>query len=302
VGLADPQAIVVSKPVNAAAFGGWGCRRGSYPSAQAALYLAWWREKQQRAGFFSDAIPNVFVPPSSRAVPSHLRDRNRDGRPFGVMAGLPLPPCLQRATGSPRPNLPAPFCKGSVLAARLPGLGKGRHRGQAAATARRPTWAAEAEAAPSSRDRQQAARPTPCCGAGCNRQAVAEGEASRRLRQRFWQGASWQRPRQVLVLEARSCSGPFAPSGATPEGGLVDHRGQAREAGTAGGPVQMLNRFGQPQLLELAPIQPETIACLGWSRPTLSKWGGAATFQARPPDFHFAAGSRPSTALSAWKA
>jgi len=88
VGLADPQAIVVVEAC-AAAFERVGLPEGLYPLAQAALYLAGAEKSNSVLGFF-DAIQTVRAA-SKQAVPSHLRDANRDGQAFGDGQGYRYP-------------------------------------------------------------------------------------------------------------------------------------------------------------------------------------------------------------------
>ncbi len=88
VGLADPQAVVV---VNACAeaFDRVGMPEGRYPLAQAALYLATCPKSNSVMGFF-DALSTVERSREA-AVPTHLRDANRDKEGFGHGKGYLYP-------------------------------------------------------------------------------------------------------------------------------------------------------------------------------------------------------------------
>lgn len=88
VGLADPEAVV---RVNAcaAAFDRVGLPEGRYPLAQAALYLATAPKSNSTMGFF-DALAAV-AQAREAAVPTPLKDGNRDKKEFGHGAGYLYP-------------------------------------------------------------------------------------------------------------------------------------------------------------------------------------------------------------------
>jgi putative ATPase len=88
VGLADPQAIVVTNAC-AQAFDRVGMPEGRYHLAQAVLYLATAPKSNSIMGFFDAfaAVENENV----AEVPTHLKDANRDKKGFGHGAGYLYP-------------------------------------------------------------------------------------------------------------------------------------------------------------------------------------------------------------------
>jgi len=183
---------------------------------------------------FSNAI-KLFRRRAKQAVPSHLpRTTNRDGAGFGDGQGSATP-MLQASTGR-QTYLRRPLPRASVWQPRALGW-KGAIGRRLRLTARRNTGRKESrKQRRADRRSVSSARPTPCCGAGWQRQAVAEGEASRSSPAAvLGRGPGWHATTGVLVLEARfPCYWALAPS-RPPEGGLVIHRGRAR-SGSAGGP------------------------------------------------------------------
>jgi len=256
VGLADPQAIVVVEAC-AAAFERVGLPEGLYSLAQAALYLAGTEKSNSVLGFF-DALKTVRAA-SKQAVPSHLRDAHRDGQAFGDGQGYRYPHAYAEHWVA-QSYLPAPL-QGQVFW--QPGsLGWEGVIGAKLRLRRAAQLAAAAESSAEQIEIVSSSEADPLLLRWLQRQAVAEGERLDRLRQRFWQGASWQRHDRVLVLEARSLLWALDPLGATPEGGLVITVAEASERQRLGDQVQILEPLRQPQLLDVAPDQPEQLAAL----------------------------------------
>ncbi|OGV69094.1 MAG: AAA family ATPase [Lentisphaerae bacterium RIFOXYB12_FULL_65_16] len=88
IGLADPQALVVTESA-AAAFDRVGMPEGRYHLAMAALYLATAPKSNSVFAFF-DALAAVEKEQEGE-VPSHLRDASRDKEGFGHGAGYLYP-------------------------------------------------------------------------------------------------------------------------------------------------------------------------------------------------------------------
>lgn len=88
IGLADPQAIVVTQAC-AATFDRIGLPEGYYPLAQAALYLATAPKSNSVMGFF-DALKAVEQAQTDQ-VPNHLKDPSRDKHSFGHGANYHYP-------------------------------------------------------------------------------------------------------------------------------------------------------------------------------------------------------------------
>ena len=88
VGLADPQALVVTEAA-AAAFDRVGLPEGQFHLTQAALYLSTAPKSNSSLGFF-DALTAIDEDPAAE-VPNHLRDGNRDAAGFGHGKGYLYP-------------------------------------------------------------------------------------------------------------------------------------------------------------------------------------------------------------------
>jgi len=258
VGLADPQAIVVVEAC-AAAFERVGLPEGLYPLAQAALYLAGAEKSNSVLGFF-DALKSVRTA-AKQTVPSPLRDASRDGQAFGDGVGYRYPHAYAEHWVA-QTYLPA-VLQGQVFwqpgglgwEGALKGRLQQRRAAQLAATAETmaETGTMALEPLSSSPDDPQLER-------WLQRQAAAEGERLDLLRQRFWQGARWQRHDRVLVLEARSLLWALDPLEATPEGGLVITVAHPSEKERLQAHLQLLDALRQPQLCVVPPEHPEALA------------------------------------------
>ncbi|MBK04041.1 MAG: AAA family ATPase [Deltaproteobacteria bacterium] len=88
VGLADPQAIVVTEAC-AATFDRVGMPEGRFHLAQATLYLANTEKSNTTMGYF-DAL-NAIQKEKEGEVPNHLKDGSRDKKGFGHGSGYLYP-------------------------------------------------------------------------------------------------------------------------------------------------------------------------------------------------------------------
>ncbi|MCT0199762.1 AAA family ATPase [Synechococcus sp. CS-1325] len=257
VGLADPQAVVVVEAC-AAAFERVGLPEGLYPLAQAALYLASTEKSNSVLGFF-DALKSVRSA-ASQSVPSPLRDGNRDGQAFGDGKGYRYPHAYADHWVA-QTYLPGAL-QGQVFW-QPGGLGwegslKGRVQQRRAAQL---AAAAETMLAPGSWQGEllSSSPADPQLELWLQRQGAAEGERLDQLRQRFWQGAGWQRHDRVLILEARSLLWAIDPLEATPEGGMVIGVAQPEDLERLQAHLQLLDALRQPRLRLISPDQPELL-------------------------------------------
>jgi len=206
VGLADPQAIVVVEAC-AAAFERVGCR-GAYPlPRRPSISLV----PRKATACWAFSMPSkLFVPPASRPFPPTCATPIAMARP-SVMARATATPHAYSEHWVAQTYLPAPL-QGQVFW--QPGsLGWEGAIGARLRLRRAAQLAAEAESSAEQIEIVSSSEADPLLRRWLQRQAVAEGERLDRLRQRFWQGASWQRHDRVLVLEARSLLlGPSPPS------------------------------------------------------------------------------------------
>jgi len=257
VGLADPQAIVVVEAC-AAAFDRVGLPEGLYPLAQAALYLAGAEKSNSVLGFF-DALNSVRTA-ASQTVPSALRDGNRDGQAFGDGKGYRYPHAYAEhwvaQTYLPKGLQGQVFWQPGGLG--WEGALKGRLQQRRAALL---AAAAEtmAETGSPQGELLSSCPADPQLERWLQRQGAAAGERLDRLRQRFWQGADWQRHDRVLILEARSLLWALDPLEATPEGGLVITVAQPHDRERLQEHLHLLDALRQPRLWHVAPEQPERL-------------------------------------------
>ena len=258
VGLADPQAMVVVEAC-AAAFERVGLPEGMYPLAQATLYLAGAEKSNSVLGFF-DALKTVRTA-AKQAVPSPLRDANRDGQAFGDGVGYRYPHAYAEhwvaQTYLPKALQGQVFWQPGGLGWEGALRGRLRQRRAAQLAAAAETMAeigtAPLEPLTSSPDDSLLER-------WLQRQAATEGERLDLLRQRFWQGARWQRHDRVLILEARSLLWALDPLEATPEGGLVITVAHRSDQERLQAQLQLLDALRQPQLYVVAPEHPDQLA------------------------------------------
>jgi len=218
---------------------GWGLPEGLYPSPRRPSNLAGCLEKSNSVRGLFRMHPNCScASKAGRSLPP-AADANRDGQPFGDGQAYRYPHATA-ALGSPRPTCRRP-CKGKCSGSPAPWAGKGPS-GPGCGYGAPPTGRRSRNSREQIENRPAAARPTPgCCGAGCNAGRRLKGSVSIVSGSRFWQGATWQTPRQVfLVLE-----GPFPASGPRPprrhpEGAWLITVWPSLGAQRAGGQVQML--------------------------------------------------------------
>ena len=215
VGLADPQAVVVVEAC-AAAFDRVGLPEGLYPLAQAAIYLAGAEKSNSVLGFF-DALKTVRAA-NRQDVPSHLRDANRDGAAFGDGAGYRYPHAYAEHWVEQQ-YLPS-LLQGEVFW--QPGhLGWEGERRERMAERRAAQIAAAAELAVEQPLLLSSGPDSPAVDRWIQRQLGQEGERLNRLRQRLWQGVSWQRTDRVLLVGMRSLLWAIDPLAKVPEGGVT---------------------------------------------------------------------------------
>jgi putative ATPase len=88
IGLADPNAIVVTEAA-AAAFDRIGLPEGQFHLTEAALYLATAPKSNSSLGYF-DALKSIEEE-EQREIPNHLRDGSRDKQGFGHGEGYQYP-------------------------------------------------------------------------------------------------------------------------------------------------------------------------------------------------------------------
>ncbi|MFM7674418.1 MAG: AAA family ATPase [Synechococcus sp.] len=247
VGLADPQAMVVVEAC-AAAFERIGLPEGLYPLAQAALYLAGTEKSNSTLGFF-DAVKAVRSA-SPQAVPSHLRDANRDGKAFGDGVGYRYPHAYAEHWVAQQ-YLPSTL-QGEVFwqPGRSGWEGERRQRLQERRAAQLAA-AAELEGEPGEQLSRSPA--DPALERWLQRQAAAEGERLDRLRQRFWQGATIRRTDRVLLLEARSLLWALDPLRLAPEGGVVLAPATPGDAERIRAHGDLLDTLQRPRLLPPGP-------------------------------------------------
>ena len=252
VGLADPQAMVVVEAC-AAAFDRIGLPEGLYPLAHAALYLAGTEKSNSSLGFF-DAIKTVRQA-RSQAVPSHLRDANRDGTAFGDGVGYRYPHAYADHWVAQQ-YLPAAL-QGQVFwqPGALGWEGQLRQRLQSRRAAQ---LAAAAETALERPDMLSSSPEDPLLERWLQRQAVAEGERLDQLRRRFWQGATIGRLDRVLVLEAHSLLWALDPLQAASEGEVVIALPGEAERQRLEAQLQILDALRRPRLL-LSPADPSQL-------------------------------------------
>jgi putative ATPase len=258
VGLADPQAVVVVEAC-AAAFERVGLPEGLYPLAQAALYLAGAEKSNSVLGFF-DALKTVRTA-AKQAVPSPLRDGNRDGQAFGDGVGYRYPHAYAEhwvaQTYLPNSLQGQVFWQPGGLGweGALQGRLRQRRAAQLAAAAE-----TMAEIGTMPLEPLTSGPDDPLLERWLQRQAATEGERLDLLRQRFWQGARWQRHDRVLILEARSLLWALDPLEATPEGGLVITVAHPSGQERLQAQLHLLDAMRQPQLCVVAPEQPDQLA------------------------------------------
>jgi putative ATPase len=253
IGLADPQAIVVVEAC-AAAFERVGLPEGLYPLAQAALYLAGTDKSNSVLGFF-DALRSVRQA-QRQAVPSHLRDANRDGQAFGDGVGYRYPHAYAEHWVAQQ-YLPSGL-QGELFwqPGALGWEGQLRHRLQQRRAAQ---LAAAAEADAEQGEILSSSPDDPQLERWLQRQAVAEGARLDQLRRQLWSGARWQRHDRVLILEARSLLWALDPLEATPEGGVVITVPSQAEADRLGAQLQVLDTLRRPQILVVPADDPQVL-------------------------------------------
>ena len=261
VGLADPQAIVVVQAC-AAAFDRVGLPEGLYSLAQAALYLAGCEKSNSSLGLF-DAIKAVRSA-NRQAVPSHLRDANRDGKAWGDGVGYRYPHAVAEHWLAQQ-YLPSSL-QGEVFwqPGPLGWEGQLRPRLQLRRAAQ---LAASAETALDQPERLSSAAADPLLDRWLRRQAAAAGERLERLRQRFWQNAPLGRLDRVLVLEAHSLLWALDPLQACAEGEVVVTVPSQAEQLRLEAQLQLLDQLRRPRLLLVAPAQPQRLASLLAEQP-----------------------------------
>ena len=88
IGLADPQALVVTE-ATAAAFDRVGLPEGQFHLTHAVLYLATAPKSNSSLGYF-EALHSLDTE-KTREVPNHLRDASRDAKSFGHGDGYKYP-------------------------------------------------------------------------------------------------------------------------------------------------------------------------------------------------------------------
>ncbi|MFO7628982.1 MAG: AAA family ATPase [Prochlorococcaceae cyanobacterium] len=293
IGLADPQAIVVVEAC-AAAFERVGLPEGLYPLAQAALYLAGAEKSNSVLGFF-DAIKSVRAA-NRQAVPSHLRDANRDGPAFGDGVGYRYPHAYAEHWVAQQ-YLPAAL-QGEVFwqpgALGWEGALRQRQRQRRAAQ-----LAAAAETAFEQGEILSSSPEDGNLERWLQRQATSEGQRLDQLRRRLWQDVSWQRHDRVLVLEARSLLWALDPLQHTPEGGVVITVPDALVRERLQAQLELLDPLRQPQLLLCPSNRPDGLSAqleqgqrfewiasrqslLGANEADLEAWLAALTALAAP--------------------
>ena len=244
IGLADPQAIVVVEAC-AAAFDRVGLPEGLYPLAQAALYLAGTEKSNSLLGLF-DALKAVRSS-NRQQVPAHLRDANRDGKAFGDGVGYRYPHAYAEHWVAQQ-YLP------TALQGQLfwqPGsLGWEGERRRTLQQRRAAQLAAAAEHEAELGEVLSSAPEDPALERWLQRQLAGEGERLDQLRQRLWQGVTWQRHDRVLILEARSLLWALDPLQHTPEGGVVIQAAGPEELQRLQAQLQVLDDLQRPQLLQ----------------------------------------------------
>ncbi len=243
IGLADPQAVVVVEAC-AAAFERVGLPEGLYPLAQAALYLASTEKSNSLLGFF-DALKNVKAS-NRQAVPSHLRDANRDGKAFGDGVGYRYPHAYAEHWVAQQ-YLPSDL-QGQVFW--QPGtLGWEGERRQRLQQRRAAQLAAAVEHQQELGEMLSSGPDDPELERWIQRQSGSEGERLDRLRQELWAEANWQRHDRVLVLEARSLLWALDPLQRCPEGGVVIQAASAADQSRLATQLAVLDSLDSPQLI-----------------------------------------------------
>jgi putative ATPase len=256
IGLADPQAIVVVEAC-AAAFERVGLPEGLYPLAQAALYLANAEKSNSVLGFF-DALKSVRQA-NRQAVPSHLRDANRDGQAFGDGVGYRYPHAYAEHWVAQQ-YLPSSL-QGEVFW--QPGaLGWEGGLGERLQKRRAAQLAAAAETSHGDDDWLSSGPDDPQMERWLQRQATAEGARLDALRQRFWEGATWRRQDRVLLLDGQSLLWALDPLQATPEGGVVIAVGRAETQARLEAQLQLLDGLRRPDILLTDPDQADDLVRL----------------------------------------
>ena len=243
IGLADPQAVVVVEAC-AAAFERVGLPEGLYPLAQAALYLASTEKSNSLLGFF-DALKNVKAS-NRQAVPSHLRDANRDGKAFGDGVGYRYPHAYAEHWVAQQ-YLPSDL-QGQVFW--QPGtLGWEGERRQRLQQRRAAQLAAAVEHQQELGEMLSSGPDDPELERWIQRQSGSEGERLDRLRQELWAEANWQRHDRVLILEARSLLWALDPLQRCPEGGVVIQAASAADQSRLTTQLAVLDSLDRPQLI-----------------------------------------------------
>jgi putative ATPase len=245
IGLADPQAIVVVEAC-AAAFDRVGLPEGLYPLAQAALYLAGAEKSNSLLGMF-DALKAVRQS-NRQQVPAHLRDANRDGKAFGDGVGYRYPHAYAEHWVAQQ-YLPASL-QGQLFW--QPGrLGWEGQRRRTLQQRRAAQLAAAAEHEAELGEVLSSSPEDPALERWLQRQLSSEGERLDALRQRLWQGVTWQRHDRVLILEARSLLWALDPLQHTPEGGVVIQAAGPDDRQRLQAQLQVLDDLQRPLLLEV---------------------------------------------------
>jgi putative ATPase len=253
IGLADPQAIVVVEAC-AAAFERVGLPEGLYPLAQAALYLANAEKSNSVLGFF-DALKSVRQA-NRQAVPSHLRDGNRDGQACEDGVGYRYPHAYAEHWVAQQ-YLPSSL-QGEVFW--QPGaLGWEGGLGERLQQRRAAQLAAAAETCHGDDDWLSSGPDDPQMERWLQRQATAEGARLDALRQRFWEGATWRRQDRVLLLDGQSLLWALDPLQATPEGGVVIAVGRAETQARLEAQLQLLDGLRRPAILLTDPDQADDL-------------------------------------------
>ncbi|MGC6483715.1 MAG: AAA family ATPase [Synechococcus sp.] len=243
IGLADPQAVMVVEAC-AAAFERIGLPEGLYPLTQAALYLANTDKSNSTIGIF-DAIKHVRAH-AHQDVPSHLRDAHRDGDAFGDGKGYRYPHAF-RDHWVAQQYLPTAL-QGEVFwtPSQQGWEGAKRHR---MLERRAAQLAAAAEAVDDHPLLVSSGPEAPELERWLQRQRSQDGERLQRLRERLWQGVTWQRTDRVLMLGGSSLLWSLDPLAAVADGGLTIWCAHQAERERLMAQLQLLDPLQRPQLI-----------------------------------------------------
>ncbi len=244
VGLADPQAIVIVEAC-AAAFERVGLPEGLYSLAQATLYLATTDKSNSVSGFFE--AQNTVREAQMQAVPTHLRDSNRDGDSFGDGLGYRYPHAFPEHW-VPQQYLPKDL-QGEVFWKPSSQGWEGRRRGTVLER-RSAQLAASIESAqehpllvscgPNSSDLER----------WLQRQLAQEGDRLRQLAEKLWTGVFWQRNQRVLVFGGSSLLWALEPLRSVPEGGVTIISHSLADKLRLSAQLELLDSIMRPQLID----------------------------------------------------